>query len=209
MASYIVKQLKKRLGRKQEKNALVIIVGDTGDGKSIASLGLAKSVDPSFHAGRVAHQTAANFMNVLNMPGLKRGNAIVWDDVGKGLKRRDWYEMINKIVLDVLQTFRVMGLLVIFNVPDKRLVDSLVLSLFHYWAETLSINYDEKMNILKFFEIQINRRSGKMYFKYIRKMNKDRRVVIKRLKIGMPPPDLVKQYKKDKKEAVNKLIGKS
>lgn len=209
MGSVIVKRLKKRLGRKQEKNAIILIVGDTGDGKSISSLGIALAVDSTFHAGRVAHQSAQNFMRILNLPELKRGMAIVWDDVGKGLKRRDWYEMINKIVLDVIQTFRIMGLLVILNVPDKRLVDSNLLSLFHYWGETLRIDYDEKLNILKFFEVQINRRSGKIYFKYPRTKKNGKVAVIKRLKIKIPPKELVKQYKKDKKEAVKKLLGTS
>jgi len=209
MGSVIVNRLKKRLGRKQEKNAIVLIVGDTGDGKSYSSLGLALAVDHTFHAGRVAHQSAQNFMRVLNLPELKRGMAIVWDDVGKGLKRRDWYDMLNKIVLDVIQTFRIMGLLVILNVPDKRLVDSQLLALFHYWAETITIEYDEKLNVLKFFHVQINRRSGKVYFKYPRTRMNGMVRVIKRLKIKEPPRELIKQYKKEKKEAVKKLIRTS
>ena len=209
MASVTVTRIKRRLGKKQEKNAIILIVGDTGGGKSIASLGISLAVDLTFHAGRIAHQTAQEFMRVLNLPELKRGMAIVWDDVGKGLKRRDWYEMINKIVLDVIQTFRVMGLLLILNVPDKRLVDSNLLALFHYWAETITIEYDKELNVLKFFQVQVNRRSGKIYFKYPRTRVNGRVKVIKRLKVKMPPKELVRQYKKDKKKAVKRLIDVS
>lgn len=209
MSSVIVRRLKKRLSKARDKNALVIILGDTGDGKSYSALGLCKAVDPTFNAGRVAHMTANNFMRILNDSELKRGMAIVWDDVGKGLKKRDWYEMINKIVIDVLQTFRVMGLLVVFTVPDKRLVDSLLLALFHFWGETVTIEYKEELNVLKFFQVQINRRSGKAYFKYPRTKERGRVKVIKRLKIKKPPADLIRQYKKDKNAAVSKLITKS
>jgi len=209
MVSVIARRLRKRLSKQQDKNALVLIVGDTGDGKSLDSIGLALAVDPTFHPGRIAHQTAQEFMKVLNLPELKRGHAIIWDDVGRGLKRRDWYEMINKIVIDVLQTFRIMGLLVILNVPDKRLVDNLLLSLFHFWAETIGIDYKNKYGLMKFFQVEINRRSGKTYFKYPRTTQNGKVRVIKSISVKLPPADIIKEYKAYKKRTVDNLIDKS
>lgn len=212
--SLICKRIRKRL-LEQGKNALILIVGDTGEGKSLSSIRLAGEVDPTFYETirenkdskvRIAHQKGSAFMNILNSQALRRGHAVIWDDVGKGLKKRDWYEMVNKAIVDVLQTFRIYGLCVIFNCPDPRLIDSNALSLFHYWGEMTKIDYKKEVSEMKFFEIQINRRSGKMYYHYPRARVDGKVKTLKPLKLKRPPRDIERQYEKDKRPAVKATL---
>jgi len=213
-SSVVVERIKRRL-HEQGKNALVLFVGDTGEGKSLSSIELAGEVDPSFFEAireakssnvRIAHQKGSHFMKILNTQKLRRGNAVVWDDVGKGLKKRDWYELVNKAIVDVLQTFRIYGLCVIFNCPDPRLIDSNALALFHYWGEMLPIDFKRQLGRMKFFEIQINRRSGKMYYHYPRVRKGGKVKTITRLYLKRPPLDIEKLYEKDKRKVTDKLL---
>ena len=203
--SLICKRIRKRL-LEQGKNALILIVGDTGSSKSLSSIRLAMEVDPTFHPGRIAHQKGSDFMRVLNLPELRRGMAVIWDDVGKGLKKRDWYDMVNKAIVDVLQTFRIYGLCVIFNCPDPRLIDSNAIALFHYWGEMIKIDFKTEVAEMKFFEIQINRRTGKMYWKYPRARVGGKIKTLKPLRLKRPPIAFERQYEKDKRPAVKRTL---
>lgn len=190
---------------KQNKNALIVILGDTGSSKSYDGIGVCLAFDPTFNSKRIAHMTGESFMEVLTQKGLRRGKAIMWDDVGKGLKAREFQELINRIITDILQTFRIKGLLVIFTVPDISFVDSIARKLFHYQMETVTIDYKNKYAICKFFRIQVNRRSGEAYHKYPMIVIKGEKKWITRFKIKIPPKELIKEYEKDKRKAYKKL----
>lgn len=196
--SQIIKYLRKRI-YEQNKNALVVIAGDTGSGKSYGSFGLCRAFDPTFTPKRVAYMKASGFMNILRTKNLKRGNAIMWDDVGKGLKAKEWYELINRVITDILQTFRVRGLLVVFNVPDITFIDSTARKLFHYQGEMVAIDMKNKFGIMKFFEIQVNRRSGKSYYKYPVVKIGGIKKKITRFRVKMPPKKLIREYERKKK----------
>lgn len=202
--SKIIYHLKQRLTKKR-KNALILIVGDTGGGKSYAALKMAEAIDPTFHPGRIAHMRGSEFIRILTTEKLRRGNVVIWDDVGKGLKKRDWYDVVNKAIVDVLQVFRVLGLCVIFTCPDASFIDSNAISLFHYWGEMTTIDYTKKKSKMKFFKIQKNRRTGKTYWHYIRVAGKK----ITRLVTGLPSRELIRQYEKDKAPAVKNTIKRA
>lgn len=201
---FVVDKIRKRL-HEENKNALILLVGDTGSGKSWAALRLAKLIDPSFTPKRVAHQRGSHFMRIIKNQKLKRGDAVIWDDVGKGLKKRDWYDIVNKMIVDVLQTFRVLGLCVIFTCPDPRLIDSNALALFHYWGEMIMIDMRKKQSRMKFFEVQINRRTGKVYWHYLRSYGKP----ITRLWVKKPHYNITRQYEKDKLPVVMETIRRT
>jgi hypothetical protein len=154
-----------RVSIKKEKNALILVVGQTGEGKSDYCNSFGLELDPGFNPNRVAHKTVNNFIRILNHDkNLKRGSVINWDDAGKGLKRDEWYLRMNKIVRDVLQTFRIDGLIVFVNCPDASYIDSKVLKLFHYWVEMDHIDYEKQLAYVRFYSIQTNNKSGKTYW---------------------------------------------
>lgn len=204
--SVIIRRIRKRL-LEENKNALILIVGDTGSGKSLDAIRMGLEISGErFTPAHVAHQKGIEFMRVINTPGLRRGDTILWDDVGKGLKKRDWYEMVNKAVIDVLQVFRVLGLCVIFTCPDAKLIDSNALALFHYWGEMVKIDRKNQTATMKFFEIQHNRRSGKMYWHYLRERVGGKIKTITRFTLLRPPKEFERQYEKDKRPAVKRTL---
>lgn len=212
--SVIVERLRERL-HKQGKNALILLVGETGESKSLSSITLANEIDPTFFEeireknstlSRIAHQKGSEFSRLLKESNLRRGNAIIWDDVGKGLKRREWFDVFNRAIVDVLQTFRVLGLCVIFTCPDPRFIDSNALALVHYWGEMQSIDFKRELGKMKFFEIQINRRTGKTYYHYPRARVEGKVKTITRFYCKRPPKDIERLYEKDKRPVVKKLL---
>jgi len=154
-----------RVSVKKEKNALILVLGPTGSGKSDYCNSFSLELDKDFNPSRVAHKTANKFLKILNHDKtLKRGSCITWDDAGKGLKRDEWYLTINRIVRDILQTFRIEGLIVFINCPDASFIDSKVMKLFHYWVETSSIDYENGLSYNRFYSIQHNNKTGKTYW---------------------------------------------
>lgn len=215
--SKIAERLRTRI-TKRNQNALILIVGDTGSSKSLSAIRLGMEVDPSFEKElkkkgntltRIAHQKGSHFIKILNDSNIKRGHVIIWDDVGKGLKKRDWYDVVNKMIVDVLQTFRILGLCVIFTCPDPRLIDSNALALFHYWGEMLVIDYKEQRGVMKYFETQINRRSGKTYWHYPRVKLRGKVRVITRFKLKRPPLWIEEMYEADKAPVVAALLKRT
>lgn len=209
--SIIINRLKDRI-LKKNKNALILIVGDTGDGKSWSGCSICHEFDPTFDGSsdRVAHMTAKNFIRILRKSGLKRGNAIMWDDIGKGMKPEDWYNLVFKVVVDIIQTFRIRGLLVVFTVPDTTLVTKKLQKLFHYQLETKSIDYKKGIATLKFFEIAVKRTDTKsqnrIFYKFPRVRYSDGKIkVLTKIRVHKPPNDVIKRYEKDKLKEYKKL----
>lgn len=212
--SVIVERIRNRL-HKQGKNALILLVGDTGESKSLSAITLASEIDSTFSEeireknstlSRIAHQKGSEFSRLLDESKLRRGNTIIWDDVGKGLKRREWYEVLNRAIVDVLQTFRILGLGVVFTCPDPRLIDSNALALFHYWGEMQPIDFKRQLGVMKFFEVQINRRTGKTYYHYPRARVGGKVKTITRFYCQRPPKDIERLYERDKRPVVKKLL---
>lgn len=168
-----------RVSLEKEKNALILWVGDTGSGKSDGCNSAGLAFDSGFNPDRVAHMTGGRFMKIINHDTtLKRGSVVVWDDAGKGLKSDEWYKLMNRMIRDVLQTFRVDGLIVFVNCPDASFIDKKVLKLFHYWVESSHIDYERKIQHCKFYNIQINRKTGKVYYHRVKYKGKDGRTKV-------------------------------
>lgn len=154
-----------RVSVRKEKNAMILVLGPTGSGKSDYCNSFSLELDKGYNNDRVAYMTANNLLRILNNDKtLKRGSCVNLDDAGKGLKRDEWYLTMNRIVRDVLQTFRIDGIILFVNCPDASFIDSKVLKLFHYWVEMSSIDYDRQLAYARFYSIQHNNKSGKTYW---------------------------------------------
>jgi len=204
----IRKMILDKVSERKENNAMILCVGDTGSAKSTACNYCGEKWDENFSINNVAFMTATNFMKVINSPKIKRGSVVVWDDAGQGLKSDEWYKTMNRAVRDVLQTFRIDGLIVFVNCPDPSFIDKKVLKLFDYWmeAETDSIDYANNRAYFKFYIIQKNRKSGKIYWHRPRYRDSNGKLrVVNHLVTGLTSEVFEKKYKKRKKDA-NRLI---
>ena len=201
---YFVKYAKSRIKRK--KNMLMVIVGQTGSGKSYAALDLMKELAGDRFDMKHVHFRAKDFVADLNSGTLQPGDVILWDESGVDLNAKQWMSLANRIVNLILQTFRNKHLIVIFTLPYVSFLDSDTRKLLHAIIQTQSIDYDEKTTTLKPFLIQINQETGKMYRKYLRvKTEEGRTVPVKKIKTSIPPEDVLKSYEDKKTEFTNKL----
>lgn len=185
--------VKRRL--KHNKNAIILIVGETGSGKSYSALSVAESLDKDFTVDRCVFR-ATDFMNLINKAKLKKGNVILWDEVGIEMDARNFWSISNKLISYTLESFRYMNLVLILTVPSLSFVDSKLRKLVHYLVETKRVDIKNERVMVKVFKIEHSPRSqsGKVYQKYIR--YKGQRLT--KTFIGKPSEEMIKDYEKKK-----------
>lgn len=194
---------------KYNANMLILVVGDTGSGKSYASLKMSELISglygKDFKINNVAF-SALEFMEIVQNKELKKGDAIIWDEVGVDLNARNWQSVTNKLVNALMMTFRNLNLVVFFTVPDASFVDSATRKLFHAIFEMGGIQKRKKKAKVIPKLIQINRGTGKEYRKYLKVVYKNGAVLkFKNLYLGLPSDILVKQYETKKSRYTQKL----
>jgi len=166
-AKLIIQEMQNRL--KHGRNVVVFVTGKVGTGKSYFSMRLCELIDPSFDASRVCF-TAEEFLNQVNEKGrLKKGNAIMLDEVGIMAGARDFQNVVNKALSKVFQIFRHRQLFVVLTVPHERMADVHLRASTDYRFQTLYINQSKQMNVTKIFIIKplhgiASEKSGLFYY---------------------------------------------
>lgn len=204
MAEQFVKRIKRRL-LYLNKNWLAIVCGETGSGKSYSAISLASKI------GRVHIVfTPIEFLRLLNNPDkLQKGDVIVFDEAGVGMASREWYSVQNKLLGSVLQTFRLLNCGVIFTTPNLSFIDVQARKLFHNYLETSYIDYEEEEAYLQVYDIQVNSRFDKIYFKYPKFQVGERPMKMSHLIMNKPDPKTIEYYEARKKDYTDGLNRKA
>ena len=201
MFDKFIKRIKSRLLFKN-KNWLAIICGETGSGKSYSALTIANLIGKKTHIVF----TPIQFLQLLNSGVLNKGDIIVFDEAGVGMSSREWYSVQNKLLGSVLQTFRNMNIGVIFTTPNLSFIDVQARKLFHHYFETAYLDYDTEEAYLKVYEIQVNSRLDKVYFKKPRFENEQGFIyTMSHLVVNKPKKDLTEHYEIVKSEYTKRL----
>jgi len=194
---------------RRNRNWNCVVLGETGSGKSYTGARICELIDPTFMPtimkrgikSRVAMGETRDFLRVLDKKKLKRGNMIMFDEAGVAISSRDWYKEMNKMVMNILQTFRHMNIGVIFTVPDISFVDKQSRALFHTSLEAIKIDYKANKVLIKVLELQTNARTGKTYFKYPRFHRKR----VEGFRVRKPSKEFISRYEPLKEELSVKL----
>jgi hypothetical protein len=186
----------------RDENFLGIITGKTGIGKSGCALKIAEMVNPDFTIDNLVF-SARDFMDLMKNPEMKKGNVIIWDEIGVGqvggygsggLASREFMTTTNKILNYFLQGFRAMNICVLFTLPSLSMLDIQTRNLAHgIWV---CIKRNEKYVTTKYFEVEHNPIVAKTYHKY--QFSEDSKQ-IKRVYIEPPSTILWHKYLKKKK----------
>ena len=214
----LVQYIKDRVENKN-KNFVMLFVGATGSGKSLAGLKLAETIDPSFNIDRVNFK-AKDFMNTINNLVAQsekeeiKGKVIMWDEFGVEHNAREFMTISNRVINYFFQTSRHLNLIVIMTVPLLSFIDSSTRKLSHAVAEMQSINSREKVATAKVKMIQTNVMTGKEYPKYLRYKRNNKQYKTTKLRFKLPSSELLEAYEKKKKafttqlnlEIMNKLL---
>ena len=191
-----IKKIRNR-SKFQNKNWLAIVCGETGSGKSYSALSLAKQIGNKIFIVF----TPLEFLKLLNSNQLSKGDTIIFDEAGVGMSSREWYSVQNKLLGTILQTFRNMNVNVIFTTPNLSFIDVQARKLFHNYFETSYIDYQKEEAYLKVYDIQINSRLDKIYYKRPKLSDeKGRCYTIGHLIIDKPDEKVTEFYENKKTE---------
>jgi len=126
----ILTEIQNRIYR-ENRNCIIFVMGKPGSGKSYVCLKIAELFDPTFKENkqnRIIYGKNTFFFRLLDYQyPLKKGNAIIFEELGTELDSRTWYDFAQRMFNYVIQTFRYRNLLLILNAPRLKEIDTRVL----------------------------------------------------------------------------------
>lgn len=188
------------------KNFILFIGGKPGTGKSWSAIGIAKMLNKDFTMDRVVFR-ASDLMKIINDPIYqnKKGIVIIWDEAGIELSNQNWFNLVNKMINFLMQTFRHRNFILIFTSPFKDFIQASTRKLIHAEFTTTKINRKEETCWIKPKLIQYNDHNKKYYYKYLLKKVGPAIVPIKIWKIKKTDKALIDAYEKKKNEFTREL----
>lgn len=160
------RSVQKRIYSKKQ-NALILIVGDPGTGKSLVALKIANKLDPTFTHENIRERVVIQpeqFSQLIAEEGkdkLPPGSAIIIDEAGAAaMSSRDWYSIGNKMISYILQTFRYRRLILIMTVPNMSFIDVHARKLVNFLVETKKIDFGTSKTKARVWKLKFNKVSG-------------------------------------------------
>ena len=207
-----VKWVAHRMNR--NKNLILCVNGPTGSGKSYAAIDAAYTLACAFETNFcIKYNVAFKFNDLLQKmyhpPNDKPKTCFVMEEIGafgSGGSSREWQSHTNKFFFSFLQTSRHKNQILILTTPNFAYLDAGARKLIHFQFESSGINYTKKTSIFKPYRLQVNQRTGKIYFKFLRIAQPNGRIVkLKYVEFELPPPEMVAQYEAEKTKFTSQL----
>jgi len=193
---------------KQNRNAMITVVGDTGSGKSYACLRILERMNEIVNPGTKADvrnccRTLPEFMERLKH--VNKGDVLILEEVGVNLSASTWASKLNRIMNHIMQTFRTQNLVVLLNLPNPKMLDINARRLLHGRMTMKGINIPAKLSKVSFKRRQYNSEWDKEYWKYLRATINRKQVKIPTMTLNKPSNWLCKIYEKRRTEYTDKL----
>lgn len=197
----------------RNKNAIIVINGSTGSGKSWSAISLAeeiaKKLDTPFTInGNVDFSFSGLLKKTMKEENKKPGTCFVFEEVGAvggGAASREWQSKANKFFFSFMQTTRHRNQILIFTCPMFSFLDAGARSLVHMQLLMSGINYEQEKAYVTPYALQVNPRTGKTYFKKLRFKWEGKNYKLDRHAIVKPPLDMVNEYEKMKTKYTTQL----
>jgi len=106
----------------EDNNTLWTVVGDTGDGKSYASLKIGEKLDPDFGIENVAFNIVEFIEKVVD-DSFGRGSVIVLEEGSVEASSYDWHSESNRVFAQILDTWRHQNRMGIINLPNFQALE--------------------------------------------------------------------------------------
>lgn len=191
------------------QNALIMITGGTGSGKSYSALRMAEEYASDrgtefLVAGNVAFNVES-FMYILNMLKPPSGSVLVFDEFGVGMSSKRSLTTANTIFGFLLQTFRHKNYIVIFTSPHLGFIDKTARVLFHLWLETKKIDRGKQEVVLTPRMPTSNQKDGTLDWKLLKLGNN---VLLGSYNVSLPSQKVIDDYEIRKSEYTTGLNDK-
>lgn len=198
LKGWLIRYIQARLER--GLNAIILILGAPGTGKSWTGLRIAERIQPDFPI-RHAVFGVEPLYDLLDTPGeLPPKSVVLYDETGVGSKARRAMSHINLLFSDFLESGRYRGLVLIMTVPHSALVDINARRLAHLIIETQDWTADHRV-IAKPYFVFVDPKNDFVAFPHPRVWPENSKPVrITQIEIGPPSPALVEQYEAKKRE---------
>lgn len=162
----LYKTIYKRVYHKKQ-NALILIVGDVGTGKSTLALRIAEKLDPTFTKDNIRERVViqpeqfSELIAKADDDKLAAGSVVIIDEAGaSAMASRDWYSIGNKMISHILQTFRYRRLILIMTVPNMSFIDVHARKLINFLIETKKIDFNTRKTKARVWKLNFNKISG-------------------------------------------------
>lgn len=166
----------------EDKNVLIIFVGETGAGKSWSAVNIANMLDVTpLGQGKYKNNfivncekdgtptpdcrvifSATDLIRLVKSK-LPKGSAIVWDEAGIGNDNTRWWDKKSILIKHVMQSFRAQNLILFLTVPDEESVALATRRLLHATFDVY--DRDENFAYMKINWLQRDRKGKKVYRK--------------------------------------------
>lgn len=211
MANPLVDWIKWRI--KHNKNAIIVLNGATGSGKSYTGLELGRAVGECFGtpfsvSGNVDFSFTGLLKKTMRPENREAGTAFLFEEVGAmggGGASRDWQSRANRFFFSFMQTARHRNQILIFTTPMFSFLDAGARSLVHMQLIMSGINFKEEKAYVTPYALQVNPRTGKTYFKKLRLIEKGKKFKLDKVVVSKPPQIMIDEYEVMKGEFTSRL----
>lgn len=195
---------------------IIVIIGRPNSGKSYAGLWMCRILDKNFSVENIVFSAGQFIKNIIDSKG--KGNAIMFDDAGIALFRRDAMTKEVKEMAKVFQSYRFKNCITVVTLPNLKDLENVVVSVSDALINMKRIDRNEKKSkgVVKW--ISVNAETGKVYKKFTSKtiyselangMLIKRKMKEKYMFFGYPDKALIKSYESKKQKYLNNYYLKT
>lgn len=177
------------------------VIGETGIGKSWGAIRIAEALDPDFSIDQVAFGVE-DFLELVIDESYGQGSVIVFEEASVEAGHREWYSLANRILKQVLETWRHQNRGVLFTLPDFDKLDKSARARCHAMVKMIKKNESSGYSEANWRYLQTNVEHGEIY-KHPLQVDG---VVHRRVRLRKPSKGLREAYER-KKESYTKSLN--
>lgn len=188
------------------KNVMICVVGDPGNGKSWAALRLAELLDPGFSADKVAFRVDS-LLERINEEH-PTGDFTIADEAGVSMNAKTWWESDQIQMGNILETWRHQNRGLIFTLPIFKKLQKDARGLIDVLLTAYGINRRSGTSTWRFQLVETNNVSGEIYRPYPRLPDPETGRVKKYETLDLTrPSENLRQAYQERKEAFTDEIN--
>jgi hypothetical protein len=210
----LAEMLARRVAGRHNKNAIFILFGDLGGGKSMTLLKLAVSCAQwiaAIRGGKPSDYFTFKHVAIIDpemlqeqLANLKQYGVYLLDDAGPGYDARTFMSKSNRDLNYILQTCRTSNNIILVSAPHGAMLDVTIHRVAQYYAEVSEVRHEIGLTFLKVFRLIRVFREGKIFYVYMTK----RGVSVKRYYATLPIPEMKVTYDKVREAMAKKIQEK-